>query len=97
MMFIVIHFADLGRGRAAGVCILVDAIVMKVRWNFRGKLAFWCAISLILLVQIAVIAFVPFGGQSMPVYGLLPAALVVCLVDEGIVFLFTRGFGFSPK
>jgi hypothetical protein len=97
MMLIVTHFADLGRGRAAGLCVLVNVLVMKLRWEFRGKLGFWCAISLVVLGQATAIARVPFGDQSIPPYTLLPIALVVYLVDECIVFVFTRGFGTSPK
>ena len=97
MMLIVTHFADLGRGRAAGLFTLVDILVMKLRWEFRGKLGFWCAISLILLGQTAVIARVPLGDQWISAYALLPIALVAYLVDECIVFLFTRGIGNSPK
>ncbi len=93
MMLIVTYFSDLGRGRAAGLCVLVDIIVMRLRWEFRNKLGFWFAVLLILLVQTVVIIFVSFGHQSIPAYGLLPAALVVYLVDECAVFLFTRRFG----
>lgn len=97
IMLVVTHFADLGRGRAAGLCTLVDILVMKLRWEFRGKFGFWCAILLILLAQIAGIVLVPLGDRSMPAYALLPAALVVYLVDECLMFVFARGFGTSPK
>lgn len=42
----------------------------------------------VVLIQTAVIFFVPFGNQSLPAYGLLPAALVIYLIDLGIIFLF---------
>ena len=97
VMLIVTYFADLGRGRAAGLFVLVDILVMKLRWTFRRRIRFWFAISLILLGQAALIAQVPFGNQWMSAYALLPIALVAYLVDEGIVFLFTRRFGTNPK
>ena len=97
MMLIVTYFADIGRGRAAGLCALVDILVMKLRWTFKGRIGFWFAISLILLGQTALITRVPFGSQWMSAYALLPIALVVYIVDECVVFLFTRGFGTSPK
>lgn len=53
-------------------------------------LVIWCAILLILLVQI-------IGDESMPVTGLLPTGLVIYLVDECIIFLFRKGFGNSHK
>jgi hypothetical protein len=31
-MLAVAHFADLGRVRAAGICTLVDILVIKLRW-----------------------------------------------------------------
>lgn len=96
-MLIVTHLANLGKGRAAGLFTIVDILVLKLRWEFRGKLGFWCAISLILLGQTAVIARVPFGDQWMSTYMLLPIALVAYLVNEFIIFLFTRGFGNGPK
>jgi hypothetical protein len=97
VMLIVAYFADLGRGRAAGLCALVDILVMRLRWTFKGRIGFWFAISLILLAQTALIARVPFGNQWMSTYALLPIALVVYLVDECIVFLLTRRFGTRSK
>src|SRR5262249_25713918 len=93
----VTYFAGLGRGRAAALCAGVDFYVGRRRWESRGNLWFWCALSLILILQFIVIGFVPFGGESMPVFGLLPAGLVIYLVDECIIFLFKRGLGHSRK
>jgi hypothetical protein len=95
---IVSHFAGDGRGRAAGLCVAVDAVVVVLRRNSRGKLAFWLALLLIVLVQTVVIVLVPFGDQSLPAYGLLPAALVIYLFDEGIIYLFgARSAGKHPQ
>ena len=91
-VFIVVgYFAGLGRGRAAALCAGVDFAVVRLRWESRGKLRFWHAISLILLLQVMMIVFVPFGSKSMPVYGLMPAGLVLYLLDEGIIFVFLLG------
>ena len=89
--------AGVGRGRAAALCAGVDFTVAKLRWESRRNPWFWCAISLILILQVTVISFVPFGGESMPVYGLVPAGLVVYLVNESIILLFTKGLGNSGK
>ena len=89
--------SDLGRGRAAALCAGVDFAVAKLRWESRRRPGFWFAISLILLLQMVVIAFVRFGGETMPVYGLLPAGLVVYLVDECIMFTFNRGGSIRPR
>jgi hypothetical protein len=95
---IVSHFAGNGRGRAAGLCVAVDAVVVVLRRNSRGKLGFWLAMLLIALIQTVVIFLVPFGDQSLPAYGLLPAALVIYLVDEGIIYLFgARSAGEHPR
>ena len=93
----VAYFAGLGRGRAAGLCAGVAFAVVKLRWESREHLWFWSAISLSLTLQAIVIARVPFGGESMPVAGLLPAGLVIYLADECILFLFKRGLGGSGK
>lgn len=97
ILLIVAHFAGLGRGRAAGLCTAVDILVMMLRWESKGKLWFWCAVSLILFVQVMAIVFIPFGDESMPAYALLPAALVIYLFDECIIFLFGRGSAARPK
>ena len=95
---IVSHFAGNGRGRAAGLCVGVDAVVVVLRRNSRGKLRFWLALLLIALIQTVVILLVPFGDQSLPAYGLLPAALVIYLIDEGIIYLFgARSTGKHPQ
>ena len=93
----VAHFMDVGRGRAAGLCAGVAFAVVRIRWSPRENLWLLCSASLILLVQIIVIVFVPFGGESMPVYGLMPAGLIVYLVDECIIFLLRKGIGTRPK
>ncbi len=93
VFLVVAHFAGFGRGRAAALCMAVDVAVVKLRWDSRGKLWFWCAISLMLLIQAVMVGFVPLGDESLPAYGLVPAAVVIYLVDECIIFLFKRGFG----
>jgi hypothetical protein len=97
VMLIVTYFADLGRGRAAGLCALVDILVMKLRWMLKGRIGFWFAISLVLLGQTALMVRIHLGYQWMSTYALLPIALIIYLVDECIVFLFTRGIGTGPK
>jgi hypothetical protein len=49
-------------------------------------------VLLIALVQTVVIVLVQFGDQSLPAYGLVPAALVVYLFDECIIHLFGGGW-----
>jgi hypothetical protein len=44
-------------------------------------------VLLIALVQTVVILLVSFGDQSLPAYGLVPAALVVYLFDEGMIYM----------
>lgn len=99
VFMIVAHFAGGGRGRAAGLCVAVDALVVVLRRESRRKLRFWFAISLILLIQTMVILLVPFGDESLPAYGLIPAALVIYLFDVCIiwVFLLDREADTSPK
>jgi hypothetical protein len=97
MLLIVTYFSNLGRGRAACVCTMMAVLVMKLRWESRGKLGFWCAILLILLCQTALIVRVPFGDQWISAYAMLPVALAIYLIDECVVFLFTRGFSTGPK
>lgn len=44
-----------------------------------------------------VIVLVPFGDESLPAYALLPAALVIYLFDEGVIYLFgARSAGKHP-
>ena len=88
VFLIVANFAGVGRGRAAGLCAAVDSLVVVLRHGSREKLRLWSAIALILLIQTMVIVLVPFGDESLPAYALLPAALVIYLFDEGIIYLF---------
>jgi hypothetical protein len=52
---------------------------------------------LILLAQTVLVIFVSFGHQSIPAYGFLPAALVIYLFDEGIVYLGARSVSKHPR
>lgn len=87
---IVLHFSDIGRARAAAVCAIVNAVVLRRRWDSRGRLSLWCGALLVLVVQAIVIALVPFSDLWLGPYGLLPAGLVVYLFDETVVFFLTR-------
>ena len=91
------HFSGFGRGRAAGICVLVDILVIKLRWNLKGKLGSWFAITLNLMLQTILIYFVSFGDEWMSSYALLSAALVIYLVDECLIFLLTREFAPRPR
>jgi hypothetical protein len=84
------YVADVGRGRAAGLCAGIDFAVIRLRSQSRGDMRFWLAIALILLLQTTVIVTFPFGSDSMPVYGLVPIGLIVYLIDECIIFLVKR-------
>lgn len=86
----VAYFAGLGRGRVAGLCAGVDFAVVRLRWHLNQNLRFWIAITLILFVQAAIVVAFPFGPESMPVYGLLPAGLVIYLFDEGVILLLRK-------
>ena len=99
VFMVVAHFAGGGRGRAAALCVAVDALVVVLRRGARRRPRFWFAISLILLVQTMVIYLVPFGDTSLPAYGLIPAALVIYLFAECIIFVFLldRESGASRK
>jgi hypothetical protein len=94
---VVAHFAGEGRGRAAAACIGVNVLVVVLRRKSIGKLGFWIAMSLILLIQTMVIVVAPFGDQSLPPYGLIPAGLVIYLFDEGVIYLFGALSGTRPQ
>jgi hypothetical protein len=50
------------------------------------------------VIQAVVIFLVPFGDESLPAYGLLPAALMIYLIDEGVIYLFgARSAGKHPS
>jgi hypothetical protein len=97
VFMIVAHFAGGGRGRAAGLCVAVDALVVALRSRAARNIRFSFAMLLILLTQATIICLVPFGDESLPAYGLIPAALVIYLFDEAIVYLLGARSGTSPK
>jgi hypothetical protein len=96
VLLVVSHFAGLGSGRAAGLCVSVDALVAGLRWRSTQKLRILCALFLILVLQAIVIGVVPFGDESMPGITLLAPALVIYLFDECVIFLFRLGRGSGP-
>jgi hypothetical protein len=91
------HFVSRGQGRAAFICAGVDYAVVRLRWESGRNLWSWCAIPLILVVQVIVIRSVAFGGEWQPAYSLVPGGLAVYLFDECIIFLVKKGFGNGPK
>lgn len=77
VFFVVGHFTDFGRGRAAGVCTAVDVLVAMIRWRPNRELGYHCALLLMIAVQAMVIYLVPFGDDSLPAYGLVPAGVLL--------------------
>jgi len=71
--------------------VSVDSLFAGLRWKSRGKLRFWVAVTLMLVVQATVVGLVPFGDESMPAPTLLVPALVIYLFDECIMFLLLIG------
>ena len=94
---VVAHYSSVGRGRAAGVCAAVDFFVVKHHWKSRGKVWYWCAILLIVAIQVLTIMCLSFGDEWIPTYGLLPAALLAYVINVCVVSIVGKVFGGESK
>ena len=98
------HLGNFGRARAAALCVAIDVAVVKL-YNSpeRGLLSseqlwFWYAILFATAVQTAVVFGLSWQDESLPAYSLMPAAIVIYLLDLGIVRLFGEiGYRLRPK
>lgn len=90
-LFIMYAFlGDRGRGRAAWVSAGIVFIVIRAFWALRKRIWFWLTVTMIALLHVPLIMFIPWGGGSVYYGGLMAVALPDFGIAYGIIRLVER-------
>jgi len=86
LAIVVSHFADPGRGRAAGISLALMIGGVRAFWHLRRHAWFWMAIAALTIIHVVLIAVVPWTNRSFPAPELGP----VCIADFAAIFGFIK-------
>jgi hypothetical protein len=76
-----------GTGRAAWICAFVFLVVLKVRWELRGRSWFWITIACLLALHVPLILDVPWTSRWIPAVGIFALAVLDCAIILGCIAL----------
>ena len=81
---------ELGRGVAAGICVSMIVLVIRMRWDLKNFTWFWTTIAVLVLLHIPLILLVNWSNKSYPRAALLPGALLDLFIVYGTVRLIEK-------
>lgn len=84
------HFGMPGSGRVAWFSLGMLLIAIKVRWELSSRPWFWATVSMIAVLHMPLVFFVPWTSKWIPAAIMLPFCVVDCLVILGIIQLVER-------
>jgi len=85
--FLFDHLGDPARGRAVSICVAVLLTAVWVRWDLRKYVWFWITISLVLILHIPLLIYIPWTNKNYPGAVLLPEALLDFCIVYGCIKL----------
>ena len=69
------HFADPGRGRAAGLALALMIGAVRAFWYLRRYPWFWMSVAVLTVIHVVLIVLVPWSNKSFPAPALWPVAI----------------------
>jgi hypothetical protein len=85
--FVFDHFWGPGKARAAAICSFVVITAVWLRWDLRTRFWFWCLVTLLVLLQVPVVLFNPWGDKNYPGVVLMPLGLLDLAIAYGSIKL----------
>ena len=74
--FIFAFLGDPARGRSAAGCCGMIMLAVWMRWDIRKRVWFWATITILVLLHVPLILFIPWTNSNYPGVVLLPAGLL---------------------
>lgn len=100
MLPLVLYFRHIGKfdlGLNIGMCLGVNMVAIRFRWNLKGYVWFWAAMVLVTAVEMPLVLMIHWPSGWVPGVALLPIALIVYVVAIGAVQLAQKLFGKSTS
>jgi len=88
VIFLLDHFGRIDLGLNLFLCLSVNAIVIRVRWELKKYVWFWVVMAIIVVLELPIVFRVKWPEhQWVPAVALLPIGLAACLVALGAIKL----------
>jgi hypothetical protein len=81
------HFGRVDLALPACIYLGMIFVAVRIRWDLRGYVWFWCTMVLILLVQVIVVILIPFPHIKVTRISILPIGLADFLIILGAIRL----------
>jgi len=82
MMLLFAFLGDWKRGLGAWACTGIVVLVVRVRWDLRGRSWFWTTVAVMGALQGPLVYYVPWSDTNLSYASLLP----IGIVDFAIVY-----------
>lgn len=93
IFFVFKHFGKTEEGLNVFLCVGVNAIAIKIRWDLRENWWFWGVMVLVVGVEIPLVLNIQWPHRWVPGVALLPIGIAGCLIAFGAIKLAERLFG----
>ncbi len=88
IMPVLLFFTHIGKtdlGLNVGICLYVNVLAIKIRWNLRKHFWFWVVMVLMLALELPLILMIKWPQGWVPAVALLPIALAGYLIAIGAI------------
>jgi hypothetical protein len=87
-IFIVfIYLGDSERGKTAWFSAMIILMAIRMFWNLRKRVRFWITITIITLLHILLVFFIPWPFKEVPYVALMPVGLLDLAIAYGAIRL----------
>lgn len=97
VFFIFRHFGKTDMGLSACVCIGMNLLAIRIRWDLRRHFWFWMVVAVVGALNVPLILIVQWPRAWVPGAVLLPIGLVDLLVTLGAVYFVETFIMKSPS
>lgn len=87
VFFIFRHFGRIDLGLNACVCLGMNLLAVRIRWDLRNRVWFWVVVTLVVALNVPIVLMVPWPHAWVPGIVLLPLGLADLLLTLGVVRL----------
>ena len=93
ILFFFGYLGKLDLGTNVYLCLCVNVLAVRFRWNLRNHLWFWSTIALVMALEFPVVLLVQWPHEWVPDVALLPIGIAGYLVAIGALQLAEKLFG----
>ena len=81
------HIGKTDLGLNVAMCVFVNAIVIRIRWELRRYVWFWVVMAIVVTAELPIVFTVKWPHQWVPAVSLLPIGLAGFFVAYGAIRL----------